>query len=209
MRLALAIAFLSLVAPLGNRLHAVEGSQVVRVEEFWELVVGLPDSTTSGPQITCTISPRANLDGRYSIFTLNHRSHPSFAPGGTQLQVWNGESTVEARNHPNTALLNTTGETIKWTMKMSLISGLLVFDVDDGDSTTWSNFGANGHLWASVSTNVSNLNGYNPAVSVANSGVNFASNRVQSLVLKKVRLVLASGEVLEDTTARVVHQLTP
>jgi len=50
-----------------------------------------------------------------------------------------------------------------------------------------------------------NLNGYDPNASVQNSGVGFASNRVQSLVLKAVRLVTSTGEVLQDTTLRPVY----
>ncbi|MBI2480845.1 MAG: hypothetical protein HYV60_20125 [Planctomycetia bacterium] len=49
------------------------------------------------------------------------------------------------------------------------------------------------------------LNGYDPAVSVQNSGVAYAGNRVTRLVLKRVRATLATGEVLEDTEERVVH----
>ena len=40
---------------------------------------------------------------------------------------------------------------------------------------------------------------YKPAQTVANSGVGYAANRVQKLVLKKVRMVSASGEVLEES----------
>jgi hypothetical protein len=207
-RPVLAVLATSVVVLHGNLASAQSGNQVVRVEEDWEVVVGTPDSTTSGPQITCAISPLGNLGGKHCLFMVNHRTHPSFSAGGTQLQVWNGESLFATDKHPNTALLSTAGETVKWTMKMSLVGGQLIFDVDDGVSTTWDNFGANGLLWEAVESDLANLNGYSPAVSVANSGVNFASNRVQSLVLKKVRLVLSTGEVLEDNTARVVHQLT-
>ncbi len=48
--------------------------------------------------------------------------------------------------------------------------------------------------------------GYDPGISAANSGVSFAGNRVQSLTLKKVRVLLSNGQQIEDATARVVHQ---
>lgn len=200
-----AVAALSLAALNWNSALADGTDQVVRVEETWELVIDDPDADTSGPQITCAISPAGNLYGRHCLFTLNHRSHPSFTAGGLQLQVWDGKSVVSSKKHPNQSLLATSGETIGWTMKMSLQNGNLIFDVDDGVSSTWGNFGTQGYLWDSVSSNLANLNAYDPAVTVANSGVGFAGNRVQSLVLKKVRLVLSSGEVLEDNTPRVVH----
>ena len=55
-------------------------------------------------------------------------------------------------------------------------------------------------------TTLENLNSYHPTVSVGNSGISYAANRVQSLVLKRVRVTTSEGEVLEDSTARPVHQ---
>jgi hypothetical protein len=54
-------------------------------------------------------------------------------------------------------------------------------------------------------TNVVNLNGYSPEVSVESSGVGYASYRVQTLVLKEVRYYLADGQILVDGTPRSVH----
>lgn len=206
MRLAVGLA---LLASNGNWICAANGADVLKVEEDWELVVGTPDSDLAGPQISCALAPTGSLAGVYSILTLNHQSHPSFVPGGMQLQVWDNETTLEARNFPNNNLLSTTGETVSWTQSMRLSEGTLDFEVLSGASTTWGNFGGQGYLRSSTTSSLANLNGYDPAVSAANSGVNFASNRVQSLVLKRVRRTLASGEVLEDNTARVVHQQNP
>jgi hypothetical protein len=50
-----------------------------------------------------------------------------------------------------------------------------------------------------------NLDTYSPDVSVANSGIGFAANRVQSLKLKQVRVTTSSGTVYIDTTQRVAH----
>ncbi len=56
-----------------------------------------------------------------------------------------------------------------------------------------------------MTTTLGDLNGYTPTVSVENSGIAYAANRVQSLVLKRVRLFVSTGEVLEDTAPRTVH----
>jgi hypothetical protein len=201
---ALTLACLGAAATLpGNRAFAADNVQVVKVEEDWELVVGTPDPGSAGPQITCTMSPTGNLNGVYSILTLNHRSHPSFVAGGMQLQVWNGDATLNAHNSADNGLLSTEGENASWTKTMSLSDGLLVFDIVNGSSTTWGEFGG---LQTATTVELTNLNAYSPTVSVANSGVNFAANRVRSLVLKRVRLTLSSGDVLEDNTQRLVHQ---
>jgi hypothetical protein len=40
---------------------------------------------------------------------------------------------------------------------------------------------------------------------VRNSGIGFASNRVQSLVLRRVRYILDTGDQYEDATVRTVY----
>jgi hypothetical protein len=87
---------------------------------------------------------------------------------------------------------------------MNLQGSFLTFAIVSGNSTTWSTFGQQSALQATVTTSLGSLNGYNPNASVSSSGVGFASNRVSSLVLKKVRLYLSSGEVVEDATPRTV-----
>ena len=179
---------------------------VVRVEEDWELVVGEPDANNNAPQVSCVAAPVGNVDSAYATLSLNHQSLPEFVPGGIQLQVWNGETPLEWRKFPNASLMAQPSETVYWTQTMAVAGGQLTFEVLNGTSTTWGTFGGQGYLKASVATTLENLNAYDPEVSVKNSGVSFAANRVQSLVLRKVRLVMSNGEVLEDATSRSVGQ---
>lgn len=185
---------------------AAQSPAVVRVEEDWELVVVTPDARSAGPQVTCTISPRSDLAGLYATFEINHRSLPDFQPGGLQVQTWNGEQPVAQSPGPNSAVMSAVGETVRWTQVMRLAEGRVVFEIINGTSSTWGSFGGQGYLKLSAPSSLANLNAYSPEVSVRNSGVGFAGNRVQSLVLKRVRYQLSNGMVLEDGTARVVHQ---
>jgi len=180
--------------------------QVVRVEEQWKLVVTTPDPDSSGPQVTTVISPVGNVAGIHAAFELNQQSLPEFTPGGLQLQVWNNELPLAYRQFPSPVVMATADEQVTWTQSLALADGKLTFEIRDGQSTSWGNFGGQGYLKATVYTQLENLNQYDPAVSVANSGVGYAANRVQSLVLTGVRLTLSTGEVLEDNTTRVVHQ---
>jgi hypothetical protein len=200
---AFAAAAMLLVAGAGASYLWANEVAVVGVEEHWELVVGEPDSDLDAPQVTCVISPAGDLNGTHAAFELNHQSQPSFAGGGVQLQVWTGgESPAAApRQHDGVSLAHN-AETVSWVQKMDLVNGKLVFDVDNGTSTSWGSFG-NG-VYAEVATSLSNLNGYNPLVSVNNSGVGFAGNRVTSLKLKKVVLKLSSGQTVEDNAVKVV-----
>jgi hypothetical protein len=102
-----------------------------------------------------------------------------------------------SRKFPDGSVLQTPGETVRWTQSLELNEGLLTFEITGGTSAAWGNFGGQGYLKASIASQLENLNGYSPSVSIANSGVGYAANRVTSLVLRRVRLVTSSGDVLE------------
>ena len=178
---------------------------IVRVEEDWEMVVGEPDPGRDAPQVTCVISPLGNVGSLYATFELNQQGLPTFTAGGLQLQIWDGEAPLSDRGFPNNAMLAQPGETVRWTQCMEVDDGSLNFEITNGTSTTWGNFGGQGYLKASINTTLTSLDAYDPAVSVEHSGVGYAANRVQSLVLKRVRVYTSTGEQMEDTTARVVH----
>jgi hypothetical protein len=179
---------------------------VVRVEEDWELVVDQPDPRTTAPQVTCTFSPDGSVDALHATFELNHQTVPEFVPGGLQLQLWHNGCAVSSHKSPNASVAATNDEQIQWTQAMELRDGQLTFEIIDGTSTTWGSFGGQGHLKAMSCTELASLNSYNPAISVQHSGVGFAANRVQRMVLKEVRYHTASGAVYEDTTDVCVYQ---
>jgi hypothetical protein len=180
-------------------------ADVTKIEEDWELVIGTPDAGVAAPQTTCTIAPAGNLNGLHATLELNLRSQPSFSPGGVQLQLWNGEQLLATRTYVNYSALSTANETITWTQVVRKNGANLIFEVSTGSSNTWGDFGGEGYLRASVDGSLLNLDTYSPDVSVANSGIGFAANRVQSLKLKQVRVTTSSGTVYIDTTQRVAH----
>jgi hypothetical protein len=182
-------------------------AQITRVEEDWELIVGTPDPNTDGPQLTCSIAPVAGDDALYASFELNHRSLPSFTRGGMQLQVWSNEYNLANNPFPHDDMLDNFGEAVTWTMVMKLSGENVTFEVRNGNSTTWGSFGGQGYLRSTHATDAENLNAYSPDDSVVNSGVSFASNRVQLLTLKRVRYFTSTGDVWVDENPRSVHQL--
>ena len=199
-----ALAAIALVGAAAGPLEAQDTPvSVVRVEEDWELVVSQPDVVVDAPQVTVVSSPVGHLDGLYAAFELNHQSQPTFAAGGMQLQLWNGEQPVVSKKHKQGIFLQHDNEVVTWTQEMRLQDGVLTFVVKNGNSTSWGAFG--GPLPSSVTTTLSNLNGYNPLVSVNESGPGFASNRVTSLTLKKVRLHLSNGAYVDDDTPKVAY----
>jgi len=102
--------------------------------------------------------------------------------------------------------MSTSGETVTWTSVLDAQNGVLTFQVKNGSSSTWNTFGRSNHFkiqswWDG------NLNGYTPDVSVGQSGVVFASNRVRSLKILAIRGTLSDGTTATDNTVRVVYQL--
>jgi hypothetical protein len=178
---------------------------VARVEEDWELIVNDPDINDNSPQITCVIAP-LTVDSGYLAVDVNFHSQPEYSAGGVQIHIWSPNQPMLVADSGLTAALGTTNETITWTTKMSVAHNNLTFEVVNGNSTTWGAFGNDGELQLSVGALLASLDGYSPNVSLDNSGVPYASNRVTSLTLKAVRWYSASGTLLQqNTTPQLVH----
>jgi hypothetical protein len=175
-----------------------DGNRVVSVEEHWELQLGEPDTTRSSPQTTMVMSPTNDLGGAHFLFTLNHAPVPDYHLGGMQVQLWNGDDVAQEKAGSASGSLANANETVSWTQRMSLENGTLKFEVVDGQSTTWPTFGADGDLSVSTASSLVSLNSYRPAVSLTESQVSYAENRVTSLVLKKLVWVTADGTVHEQ-----------
>jgi len=171
------------------------GLDIISVEEHWELKVGGPDMDRSAPQVNMVMSPLSDLAGTYFVFSLNHATLPGFAAGGMQVQQWGGDDIAcwnDAVQEGTTLCYHE--ETVQWTQRISLDEGQLVFEISDGVSQTWNSFGNQSQLRSSVSTSLASLSGYRPAVSLNESGINYAGNRVSSLILKKITWTTSDGE---------------
>lgn len=193
--LAQAIVFLGGVISAGPAWS--QSNRVVSVEEHWELQIGEPDSNVSAPQTTMVMSPTGDLTGQHFLFTLNHVTVPDYQPGGMQVQLWDGEDLVQQSTGHETDALNHSNETIHWVQRLSLQNGQLTFAVVNGDSQTWSSFGGD-DLTLAVPTTLNSLSSYRPAISLAESQVGFAENRVTALTLTKLIWVTEDGQVHEQ-----------
>lgn len=180
------------------------GDPVVRIEEDWELVLNEPNGSATSPQFHTIMSPNPDLESYYAQVTWNYRETPEFASGGIQLQSWIGDARLTRRT-AEYGRLSTVAETITWTQVLELKAGALSFDVRDGQSTTWGPFGRD--LRLDDSSSLDSLDSYDSSVSVENSWISYGSNRVESLVIKRVRRIHASGQVDTDNEPKVVFEL--
>lgn len=188
------VAFASLVMALA--IPALAASpRVVSVEEHWELRLAHPDQDLSAPQTTMVTSPDGDLEGTHFLFTINHQTDPDYVPGGLQVQHWEGGDLVTS-TAAGVGPLSFQEEVVTWVQRVTLDDGHLKFQVRDGESETWGGFGGD-DLSVTTSTSLSSLNGYRPGVSITESQVSYAENRVESLILTKLVWVTDDGEVHE------------
>ncbi len=180
-------------------------SPIVQIEEDWEMVIAVPDLNSNGPQLACTFSPVCNLNSIYATFELNHSSAPAFSAGGLHLHVWNGEERVVSKAFPDAKQLSTAGESLTWTQRMRIRDHKLLIAIVNGRSATWGNFGDAASLTTPGIGRMDSLDNYTPVVSMENSGVTYASNCVERLVLKRVRAKRADGTVTTVELNHVVH----
>ena len=197
------VALLALLSSTG----AAFGQNVIRVEEDWELQIGEPDANSTGPQVLTTMSPNADLSGTYFTFEINHRSAPTWSPGGISIHRWVGEARYASYDRVDRTTMQTSNEVVTWTQSLYRDSGRIYFSVTNGISTTWGPFGYSNMMRLDNAWPSDNINGYTPAVSVAHSGASYAANRVKLLKIKAIRMTMSDGSVLTDNTERIVLQL--
>ncbi len=171
--------------------------RIVRVEEDWELDVTTPDPLLYSPQISTWMSPNDSLDDDYFCANFNHAQKADYPGGGIQTNAFKSNALMDERLNLTGVKLASNGEKIKWTQVMAVINQELVFAIKSGTSESWGDFGGPDSL-VRFSTNRNHLNHYSPNKSAEWSGVGFASNRVASLRLTKVRYFTNQGQVFES-----------
>ena len=202
------VTAVSLLAALATFLAAPAcGQNILRVEEDWHLEIGEPDFNSVGPQVLTSMSPTADLSGTYFTLEINHRSAPTWTAGGISIHKWNGEARMASFDRTDRTVMNSADEVVTWTQAMYVESGKLNYLVFNGVSTTWGQFGFSHLLKLDSGWGATSINGYTPAVSVAQSGAAYAGNRVKLLKIKSIRLSLSDGSVFTDNTERIVQQL--
>lgn len=198
------VATIALAGSIG--LGQTPSNPIDRVEEDWALVIGTPDPDEVGPQITTCMSPVSDGSTSFFALDLNYRDYPSYQSGGVEAAVISkADGSVQAYSTQGDQVLETAGETITWTQRLSLSGGQATYTVVSGRSTTWGAFGqADGLDPISFGTTATSLASYSPATSVAKSGVGWQSNRVSKMTLVQVRYYSGDQLVSTDTTARSV-----
>jgi hypothetical protein len=199
----LAWAFLAVAIVLSAGSLASAQGNLIAVEEDWELVLTEPDPEVVAPQVTCIMSPNNNLNDTYFAFEINHLTGPTFSPGGLHIHRYSGDWRLGTWSRDDRSVITTNNDTIRWTQSLRVAFGRLTFEVQDGTSGTWGNFGF-GHFELDMGWGVPHINSYSPDVSLANSGIGYASNRVSSLKITRIKKTYDNLNTVTDNTERVL-----
>jgi hypothetical protein len=113
-----------------------------------------------------------------------------------QVQAWDGDQLAGDRVAEEIGPLAHSNEVVRWVQRLTLGDDTLTFRVVDGVSETWGTFGGD-DLSVGATTSLTSLNGYRPGVSLTESQVSYAENRVASLTLTKLVWITEDGEVHE------------
>lgn len=159
-------------------------SDCVRIEEDWLIEVASPDLLKNSPELVTSISPEPGNSQPVAALLINHRTFPSYAPGGVQLQVWQGGHLLDCDSYPELRQLDLQDETISFTFVMSIEDSNLTYQIINAGSETFGDFGT---LTVTAPRRVDSLDRYRPDDSVARSTVNVGTQRLSKYVLKSVR----------------------
>lgn len=194
------VAFASILATWSAPAAALDGPNIFKVEETWELVVTSANPTSGGPQLNTLMSPYSDADDYYGLFTINYIDLPAFSVGGMQAQLWNDKTALSNDPHREGIPLQNDNETITWTQTLELAAGTLSFHVQNGTSTTWGAFGELDYCRAEYPvTGVTNLNGYTPDTSVEYAQKwGLERDRISNLRITRVRKWDGEGFLVSD-----------
>ncbi len=167
---------------------------VTRIEEDWELVLGVPSPAQDSPQISTWMSPTGNLEDEHFAADFNHAQRPDFSSGGFQVKAMDGESLVADRLSDYGDNLTNENEIVAWTQSLEIVGSALEFSILNGTSQSWGTFGGGNMKVRFQNSPVNNLNDYSYLKSVEWAGVGFGGNRVESLTLKRLR-VYVNGQL--------------
>lgn len=181
------------------------GRRLLRVEEDWVALIAEPDPSTSSPQILNVISPSQSTSGVFGLIQVNHRDQPTFNEGGLQVQVRRGSELIGTAQSNRTATLSRSNDSLKYTVAMQITETGIRFELLNGTSRTWGRF-AQSPVTVMTTDQEPTLENYSPEFSTENTCVNLGAHRVELLYLDTTRQTFDDGDVVTDTTDRVLHR---
>jgi len=183
-----------LISDLSEPVLADE-SPVWKVEEDWELKTYQSDPSIFSPQITFFSTPDDADTETYFQLQMNYSADNNFSAGGFQVAAVKGGSTVDEERSDQQITLSLVSDCIRWTNVMAFVNSKLLFAVKDGYGQEWGSFGGPEYLVQIEGVAADHLNHYSITSSLQSVDIGFGKNRIESIVLKRVRRFRIDGTI--------------
>lgn len=141
------------------------GNDIVRIEEHWKARVAYPDPANGLPEFAFVLSPTGHFGGTHMVVLINHQTEPSFSRGGVELLACDRDSLTGFQNKLDGRVLFQTDDDIEVRMGMEVKSGELHYEVFKVKGKTWGDNKGPNWLHLQETTNLQNLNNYDPVTS--------------------------------------------
>jgi hypothetical protein len=129
----------------------------------------------------------------YFQVQLNHSADENFLGGGFRVAAIQNEWSADEARSDTREVIRVDGDVVRWTSVMAIREGELLFAIKNGTSQSWGDFGGPEYLVRMPAQGLNDLSGYTPIQSVGDVDLGFGSNRVQSLILLRIRAYRADG----------------
>ena len=176
---------------------------IARIEEDWEMKLLEPDPASSSPQVTFFTRPSEHDPNRYFQTQMNYATDEEFSGGGFHVASVIDDSYFDEARSSTRRGLTSSNDTIVWTTVMAKQNDEIVFAIKNGHCSDWGDFGGVDFLVSMPAASTENLNNYRPEQSLETVDIGFGGNRVESIMLKTIRVYYSHGV----TKSFVVNQL--
>ncbi|MCC9644247.1 hypothetical protein LOC71_18375 [Rhodopirellula sp. JC740] len=174
-------------------LHAEDSKNIYYIEENWELVLGEPDPKINSPQVSFFVYPDSGDESRYFELQLNYAADATYSSGGFRVTAASNDQIVDHERGGNFQNWTVANDRIQWTTVMAVQDSRYLFAIKNGQSSDWGSFGGPDYLVEMPHGSGKRLSNYHPDKSLANVDIGFGANRVDSILLKSVRVIYSDG----------------
>lgn len=176
--------------------------EIFVVEMTFTLQLNETDPMKSSPQFFTTV-PLGG--GKQFCICWNYYDQPTYLPGGVQVQVWDNGTLLSVEEIAGSELY-INNDIIRWTQRIWLSGGDCHMSLTGLSSATWGNSLA-ANTVTCPGTGLGNLNNFNIADVVAESGVQHGHQRVVKFSVTEVQSLASEDDKkpIVDTTERIIY----
>ena len=180
---------------LATGVASAQAPTLYLVEEDWEMVINQPEVAINSPQVAFFLYPDTNNEDCYFQLQMNYAAEDGYSSGGFRVGAFYREQPMDEQRSQVSETLAWDNDRLRWTSAMAIFDGKLMYALKNGYGYQWGTFGGPEYLVQMDDQDMLTLNNYTPQKSLESVDIGFGSNRVSSILLKRVRLIYTDGSV--------------